>query len=156
MYTKDKSYNFNPRSPRGERRSLARGRGDDDQYFNPRSPRGERHAKAKKIQRLINFNPRSPRGERPLMMADQGGHDEFQSTLPARGATTRVEGGSASHYISIHAPREGSDLVVLVIMVIDRYFNPRSPRGERLRHTYYTTGTIKFQSTLPARGATTH
>ncbi len=113
------------------------------------------------------------------MMADQGGHDEFQSTLPARGATkrrqgadkvnrkfqstlpargatTRVEGGSASHYISIHAPREGSDLVVLVIMVIDRYFNPRSPRGERLWHTYYTTGTIKFQSTLPARGATTH
>ena len=34
--------------------------------------------------------------------------------------------------ISIHAPREGSDFVVLLVMVIDKYFNPRSPRGERL------------------------
>ena len=56
--------------------------------------------------------------------------------------------------ISIHAPREGSDLVVLVIMVIDKYFNPRSPRGERRFHYLFSLLSFKFQSTLPARGAT--
>ena len=50
--------------------------------------------------------------------------------------------------ISIHAPREGSDLVVLIIMVIDKYFNPRSPRGERPK--FVTTSTIFLQISIHA------
>ena len=56
----------------------------------------------------------------------------FQSTLPARGATGRDMIWYANKDISIHAPREGSDLV----------------GGVFGREQY------QFQSTLPARGAT--
>ena len=34
------------------------------------------------------------------------------------------------------------------------YFNPRSPHGERQPTTQSKTTTVRFQSTLPARGAT--
>ena len=34
-------------------------------------------------------------------------------------------------------------------------FNPRSPHGERLQQIANLTGIVQFQSTLPARGATT-
>ena len=34
---------------------------------------------------------------------------QFQSTLPVRGATDVLAWSSATHLISIHAPREGSD-----------------------------------------------
>ena len=35
-----------------------------------------------------------------------------------------------------------------------KYFNPRSPHGERPRPSVPHISTIEFQSTLPARGAT--
>ena len=57
----------------------------------------------------------------------------FQSTLPVRGATEKLENGEADYYISIHAPREGSD---------------EKPLNARI------TQPTKFQSTLPVRGAT--
>ena len=59
--------------------------------------------------------------------------EEFQSTLPVRGATKpgiqriRIKG------ISIHAPREGSDLI---------------------SENMYRYSKLLFQSTLPVRGAT--
>ena len=56
----------------------------------------------------------------------------FQSTLPARGATKDGVAYSTPIFISIHAPRTGSD---------------DSPRTE--------SRAALFQSTLPARGATT-
>ena len=56
--------------------------------------------------------------------------------------------------ISIHAPREGSDAIFTAAVVLLVDFNPRSPRGERPK-TSDTTGIATiFQSTLPARGAT--
>ena len=55
--------------------------------FNPRSPHGERPETAFSARGLRDFNPRSPHGERP----DRGKQLEF------------------SDYISIHAPRMGSD-----------------------------------------------
>ncbi|MFA6948592.1 MAG: hypothetical protein WCQ72_06400, partial [Eubacteriales bacterium] len=78
--------------------------------FNPRSPRGERRYG---ILRLVvckmYFNPRSPRGERrePSVITDAA--KEFQSTLPARGATRFAVMIGDNLIISIHAPREGSD-----------------------------------------------
>ena len=79
--------------------------------------------------------------------------------------------------ISIHAPRTGSDRVILLKMTFCLYFNPRSPHGERRRHrlellrphddfnprsphgerrrvTIFPQSGQVFQSTLPARGAT--
>ena len=104
-----------------------------DFNFNPRSPHGERRGKARRDHRGGNFNPRSPHGERrasvrvtsvPMISihAPRTGSDcesgavycpehIFQSTLPARGATDLY-------------PRRRHDR---------RYFNPRSPHGERRR-----------------------
>ena len=167
--------------------------------FNPRSPRGERHADRFRQKSEGRFNPRSPRGERPFGLvfdatafcvsihAPREGSDAepligfrdnqaFQSTLPARGATRKGIAQSMKFSVSIHAPREGSDQSVLQLRYLHLGFNPRSPRGERLRPQPRTThrecfnprsprgerpapraGALifaKFQSTLPARGAT--
>ena len=102
----------------------------------------------------------------------------FQSTLPARGATHRgrMEGptpqrisihaprtGSDSfralplmytYGISIHAPRTGSDSTGAPSRLRRRYFNPRSPHGERRLPSDSGLPLYSFQSTLPARGAT--
>ena len=80
----------------------------------------------------LYFNPRSPHGERRLRF--------FTFTAP------RV--------ISIHAPRMGSDPYLLQDNPADHYFNPRSPHGERPVHRGELTQANKFQSTLPAWGAT--
>ena len=56
----------------------------------------------------------------------------FQSTLPARGATLSLSENNVESFISIHAPRTGSDGL------------SRRPDSR----------TSRFQSTLPARGAT--
>ena len=56
----------------------------------------------------------------------------FLSTLPARGATCQPGESSSDIEISIHAPREGSDM----------------------RELGLDWNADKFLSTLPARGAT--
>ena len=56
--------------------------------------------------------------------------------------------------ISIHAPREGGDIAATACACRSVNFNPRPPRGGRLRPTS-SVGRIRvFQSTPPARGAT--
>ena len=57
-----------------------------------------------------HFYPRSPRGERPCRCACCRSLLRFLSTLPARGATPRIVRAGARAVISIHAPREGSDV----------------------------------------------
>ena len=79
----------------------------------------------------INFNPRSPRGERQPGWCYNGSEAEFQSTLPARGATLAEKQPEQEKDISIHAPREGSDVQIIPALIWSSYFNPRSPRGER-------------------------
>ena len=62
---------------------------------------------------LSNFNPRSPCGER--LCAAVLGHCRkvFQSTLPVRGATAQRLYVYPDRAISIHAPRAGSDFVIV-------------------------------------------
>ena len=78
-------------------------------HFNPRSPDGERQFDTTQIARLLDFNPRSPDGERP-------GH----ATIPPiryyfnpRSPDGERHNGTYSTFddlfISIHAPRMGSD-----------------------------------------------
>ena len=57
-------------------------------------------------------------------------------------------------FISIHAPRTGSDETWRYARTRRKYFNPRSPHGERHAQTNDYYATDPFQSTLPARGAT--
>ena len=78
----------------------------------------------------------------------------FQSTLPAGGATTASRRCSVSPIISIHAPRGGSDQNPSRWYHDRHDFNPRSPRGERRCIGIFGRLLSKFQSTLPAGGAT--
>ena len=124
-----------------------------------------------------HFNPRSPHGERPSALSAFVASNTFQSTLPAWGATIIYYLHRECPYISIHAPRMGSDLYSsLTSKWAIRYFNPRSPHGERpaslalcIPHNHFNPRSphgerplfatalmieIIFQSTLPAWGAT--
>ena len=100
----------------------------------------------------------------------------FQSTLPARAATRqsaalrkpgrfnpRCPRGQrhppagwhgSDRPVSIHAARAGSDRCARLLMRVSKGFNPRCPRGQR-RSGVIVPGVFgRFQSTLPARAAT--
>ena len=79
----------------------------------------------------------------------------FQSTLPVGEATSVREDASHADAISIHASREGSDRTADSSLQEGRYFNPRFPRGKRRRPSVNVRPGGRFQSTLPAREATT-
>ena len=78
-----------------------------------------------------NFNPRSPHGERRADVKLTLKQCSFQSTLPARGATDRVELKDRAFLFQSTLPARGATL-------------------ELLKTAVYQS----FQSTLPARGAT--
>ena len=146
-------------------------------HFNPRSPRGERLLERRDAPVEVYFNPRSPRGERQWFICSLPPEGLFQSTLPAWGATIAALAAKRARVISIHAPRVGSDRACRARASCRRYFNPRSPRGERPPgsctssppKSYFNPrsprgerqlrcrmqGRLRrFQSTLPAWGAT--
>ena len=150
------NYNFNPRSPHGERLLSLRSMTVTLVYFNPRSPHGERRRKTQQSAIVICISIHAPRTgsdvvTRPTkctrceisIHAPRTGSDApfaainpppvgFQSTLPARGATDATP--------SLTSPC--------------RNFNPRSPHGERPSRRAFGFCSSSFQSTLPARGAT--
>ena len=101
----------------------------------------------------------------------------FQSTLPSWGATCTPWSTPSASGISIHAPLTGSDGQGRWCRASGSHFNPRSPHGERrgqgygadhrghfnprsphgerpMRLSATLPAKIKFQSTLPSRGAT--
>ena len=78
----------------------------------------------------------------------------FQSTRPARGATFASASGATGSEVSIHAPRAGRDQWRLGWLLRCGGFNPRAPRGARRLRPRVTAGRASFQSTRPARGAT--
>ena len=125
---------------------------------------------------VSDFNPRSPHGERRIRLSRFLLRLRFQSTLPAWGATTKPRHKPSPPLISIHAPRMGSDrkrrprrYALYISIHAPRMgsdnrrwrnergrinFNPRSPHGERLNKFFIADIQHKFQSTLPAWGAT--
>ena len=147
------SSNFNPRSPHGERLHRRAPYG----VLRPISIHAPRTGSDATPEWLANcsanFNPRSPHGERRSACLRRGLGIQFQSTLPARGATSRRRHASlrrsisihaprtgsdwsrspspAQRFISIHAPRTGSDQWCVRTGSPPSNFNPRSPHGER-------------------------
>ncbi len=105
-------------------------------HFNPRSPWGERPARASIDVTGSNFNPRSPWGERLRVLSPFPPKLRFQSTLPVGGATASYRPERVGRYISIHAPRGGSDYFFLTLGKFLYDFNPRSPWGERLLYMF--------------------
>ena len=79
----------------------------------------------------------------------------FLSTLPARGATSDFAEKFAERMISIHAPREGSDLGCTFLIGAMVAISIHAPReGSDCRTWYMDLSNGRFLSTLPARGAT--
>ena len=148
--------NFNPRSPHGER-PLPCASSTYLIYFNPRSPHGERlPPDAPPVPDVPHFNPRSPHGERHSNQTMAKYHNKFQSTLPARGATAFRDVPRATVEISIHAPRTGSDRIIISDWLEANEFQSTLPaRGATCTGDHQKQAKKTFQSTLPARGATT-
>ena len=130
----DADHHFNPRSPRGERPCAFPHSLHLPGDFNPRSPRGERQTgKREPDVFTLDFNPRSPRGERPSSSKSlRPICRKISIHAPREGSDLHLHTPSSQQDISIHAPREGSDIHC---------------KG-------FFTRQVKFQSTLPARGAT--
>ena len=77
----------------------------------------------------------------------------FQSTLPARGATGCAPAERRNKSISIHAPRTGSDLAISSFGGAN-LISIHAPRTGSDPAAAPAAGGRRFQSTLPARGAT--
>ncbi len=106
---------------------------DEPEDFNPRSPRGGATLPLNIVKSLtFHFNPRSPRG----------------------GATQRSQPCERDCQISIHAPREGERLSLLIHYHFLCQFQSTLPaRGSDLRLLTALSDSEIFQSTLPARGS---
>ena len=145
--------------------------------FNPRSPCGERPRCLLRRRVILSFQStlpvwgatqrshcrifpvfisiHAPRvGSDSLDICARKARKVFQSTLPVWGATVNQNCSLAEFFISIHAPRVGSDGIKRPTSPELRYFNPRSPCGERRGCGPLPDLHPGFQSTLPVWGAT--
>ena len=104
---------------------------------------------------LANFNPRSPCGERRQAPGRCRYMRVFQSTLPVRGATGTYNAQYNRFFISIHAPRAGSDRLGRYPEDAAIEISIHAPRaGSDHDHLCVGAEYVGFQSTLPVRGAT--
>ncbi len=136
-------------------------------HFNPRSPCGERRGLLRggfAIKSISIHAPRVGSDFEVFRMMDK--EQQFQSTLPVWGATIYFRRRSSSTsdfnprspcgerlcpdciyhehiFISIHAPRVGSDVLFFCQLICIHYFNPRSPCGER-RYKIFAGGWFYF------------
>ncbi len=124
-------FNFNPRSPRWERRhfSVRISRRLGISIHAPRE--GSDRTTHNSARTFLHFNPRSPRGERRTHLTLPSPHSLISIHAPREGSDKSICSEEAELNISIHAPREGSDVVDPPAINGKIDFNPRSPRGER-------------------------
>ena len=168
---------FNPRSPRGERPARVRN-GPREIKISTHAPREgsdssaaryrcsfsiSTHAPREGSDRCIRtpaptgtvFQPTLPARGATLRPPRCSTPSEFQPTLPARGATMDGDALFGDGGISTHAPREGSDFLLVGHHPRVVYFNPRSPRGERPL-TLYEADLITWISTHAPREGSDH
>ena len=169
--------NFNPRSPHGERQHAVGGRlmANRISIHAPRT--GSDTANTGQTVRTSAFQSTLPaRGateEKTLLdwngifqstLPARGATraasrrlsgQQFQSTLPARGATAAASSACHSDKISIHAPRTGSDPTDGDAQAPPRKISIHAPRTGSDTNEAAERRNAAFQSTLPARGATT-
>ena len=122
--------------------------------FNPRSPCGERRSYPTALGKSATFQSTLPMRGATMKRSAKNVPGGFQSTLPMRGATLQRDLDYHRHAISIHAPHAGSDQLRPAATRACVDFNPRSPCGERHATGVFSYSEGQFQSTLPMRGAT--
>ena len=123
--------------------------------FNPRPPRGGRQDKVELPLAVSRFQSTPPARGATSPVGNPLSMRWFQSTPPARGATHRPARARGRRRVSIHAPRAGGDGSTSASWPRSTCFNPRPPRGGRLWFCGVEQSGKTFQSTPPARGATT-
>ena len=147
--------------------------------FNSRTPGGVRHVvrPTKLVISMVSIH--APREGCDYTKLSDDRVKRFQFTHPGRGATSvhtlqtsakrsfnsRTPGGVRPYRtsslqkkpgVSIHAPREGCDLVPPRFMLSDETFQFTHPgRGATLLSSLVTLLDMQFQFTHPGRGATT-
>ena len=106
---------FNPRPPRGGRPHESQHRRNTHYHFNPRPPRGGRRAERVYKEPDGYFNPRPPRGGRQPVGVERGEVVNISIHAPREGGDTMSPHAFlCSQDISIHAPREGGDSQYMV------------------------------------------
>ena len=168
---------FNPRPPRGGRRTSAfscksplrfqstpPARGataaaflltKQQYYISIHAPReGGDSPEPRRQPFPTNFNPRPREGGDAATVRGWATAAGISIHAPRVGGDGGVYRASVQINISIHAPREGGDLRPKTAVYSLWYFNPRPPRGGRLDEAEIDQWPISFQSTPPARGAT--
>ena len=123
--------------------------------FNPRSPQGERPKDRRVFGRTAKISIHAPRRGSDIETLNHIFRNcPFQSTLPAGGATEEVRLELFFCDISIHAPRRGSDALAHAILKPPlKYFNPRSPQGERRVIGGVTRASYDISIHAPRRGS---
>ena len=112
--------------------------------------RGATFCSLVRLSASMGFNSRTPGGVRLLSKPFICAPWLFQFTHPGRGATAIIEGCHSCHVVSIHAPREGCDLMFSHVGSTNRRFNSRTPGG--VRPTTQVVGIwdlIRFNSRTP-------
>jgi len=121
------SKRFNSRTPGGVRLSTRYIR-KPALSFNSRTPGGVRLCIRHCLYQECRFNSRTPGGVRhpsPLQLAQI---NMFQFTHPGRGATGRAPTGRDYPTVSIHAPREGCDLIITMLTMVQQNVSIHAPR----------------------------
>ena len=116
-----------------------------------RAPRMGSDDAAKQSPRSVpHFNPHSPHGERPRARSLSREYVLFQSTLPAWGATYRLNVIPRKQmYFNPRPPAWGATITRVSDSSSFSYFNPRPPHGERRNRKMEGITPVIFQSTLP-------
>ena len=122
--------------------------------FNPRSPHGERPTQISAPFSLLLFQSTLPAWGATRTQTGSDNPIVFQSTLPAWGATKWLAMAYHIDNISIHAPRMGSDEETAE-ETAEEEISIHAPRmgSDTLVYPIDIQGSL-FQSTLPAWGAT--
>ena len=148
---------FNPRPPRGGRLVLAAARPNPTEFQSTPPARGATkeftfywiysvisiHAPREGGDCSLpsgptvarNFNPRPPRGGRRAVGAVPQSK-EISIHAPREGGDAAGRSYIPHQAISIHAPREGGDAGPVLVLCVQRNFNPRPPRGGRPQGRY--------------------
>ena len=122
--------------------------------FYPRSPRGERHGEPCLPYSPENFYPRSPRGERQRFKTSAPKTWDFYPRSPRGERLRRLIRIPRNHWISIHAPLAGSDVVQIVQCIPHTIFLSTLPSRGATHFSIPGLFHREFLSTLPSRGAT--
>ena len=178
LYRGAGGHRFNPRLPRGRRRSRGPCSPQRSRCFNPRLPRGRRPdrdagaAAGRHVSIRASraggdpgyagthppdfcFNPRLPRGRRREPGIEGNAYSLFQSAPPAREATRRDCRNGRVGCFNPRLPRGRRLRLPSTISRRSTCFNPRLPRGRRQRLCGMSMEDYLFQSAPPAREATT-